>query len=1566
MSDSVDIQTLGIAVVATGATEATAQVKDFGDAANAAGEKVKGVTAPLAQLNENLTITERAAAAAAASANRLAIEQQALGRSTSDLSIGAQVYLDKLREQALAAQSGLSSMAAQAEALGIAKSEYEPLIEQIEAATASSHKLSFATAGVTRELGVMAGEIARGNYARLEGSMMTLANRTGLLTMLLDPLVLGVAAVGGAFIAAGVLAIKGAEEFNAINLALNNTGNSAGRTAAQLMDMSKRVGGASGDIGQAREALTLLAATGRISGDNLEEFGNIAVAMAKSTGSSVGDVVKSLAGLSDDALKWSENYQKQHHFMTGAAYDLIKSLHDEGDEAAAVSVVLQTLEEYNNRMAPPKEAGTISKWWESWVDVIHQASEGLKSIGVPNSNFEQINIALQKRTELETTLNSAKSSSSATYIAQIQGELNANLSLINSLRDVGKAELQKAKDQQTAGASGDHKIVNEAYLSSSQNASPALQQAQALLKDTAAYKQAIIGYKSTDEEYILAVQRHNANQAAIVDSFSTKDKLSDYDKLTDSLKVQLAEQELLLSADGKLSAGEKERAKILQELNNGTISLTASQLESVQAKLAEIIADQQALQIKNDDIKAAETLAATRQKAIDSLITQAEKLENSSKVQGKANSLIEEETSRRNANELAVKKETLALMEQQNIGSPNSSMGKDIDAIKLEIDYLGQLSAAQHRVATDMSLSEQATAADKASKELDKYLDPHRAQQFGASMKAAFGSAGAALGGLIDALGKYDKAQEESDKARINAKKELDAHAVTDIQYQQRLADITNMQAQQQIGSYADMAQAASGYFDKNSTGYTIMQDAEKAYRAISAALAMEDFLVKSGLQTSFLGLFAASKATAAAIDTAATGDSVANSMIRASADGIAAFVKTLASIPYPFNLVAAASVAAIVVGMGVKLSAAHAGGESTSASDQAATGTGTVLGDPTGKSDSVNASLKLIAANSTSQLSQTGQLLTAFNSLSATLANMTTTILQSAGIGIAGGVNSPVSLTANSSEANSLNSMLNTVRLGVGDSITTKITNAVSNAIFGGSQTLTGQGISSNNATVAQVAAGGFQASSYANISTSGGWFHGDSNSTQTNSLGSATNQQFSLAIGQMASSISDAASLIGISGPAFTANLNNFVVSIGKIDTKGMTTTQVEAALQTAFAAMGDKMATWAVAGIGKFTQAGEGALQTLVRVATDYATIDSDLAGVGMTFGAVGLASVGARENLISLAGGLTTLTSGIQFVQSNFMNQAQQSAPLVADLTQKMGALGLGAITTQAQFLALYQSLNLNTAAGQSMLVSLNQIAPEFQQVSDYQTALAAGTLKLTSQQTAAQTTLQNAYSAQATALNSVISAMGSFATATDQFRTSLQLGSLSTLTPAQQYAAAQQQYQSVLGNLNSSDPTTQANAQGQLQSASTAFLTASQTYNASSVQYQSDYAKVQANLAAVVTGATAQSNTATQQLAALNTQVAGLITVNASVLTVQQGTIAVTNAVNAMNASLGTNLTAAVNALIAQVAAQSNAQAAQTAASIAANNIANANAAKTIADRLDVFNPTNGRTRIQLA
>jgi hypothetical protein len=113
-----------------------------------------------------------------------------------------------------------------------------------------------------------------------------------------------------------------------------------------------------------------------------------------------------------------------------------------------------------------------------------------------------------------------------------------------------------------------------------------------------------------------------------------------------------------------------------------------------------------------------------------------------------------------------------------------------------------------------------------------------------------------------------------------------------------------------------------------------------------------------------------------------------------------------------------------------------------------------------------------------------------------------------------------------------------------------------------------------------------------------------------------------------------------------------------------------------------------------------------------------VDVALSSIGKSFGMVGAESVGARENLIDMFGGLDAFDRADQPVRQAFLSEAEQMAPVQAAVAKAMADLGLAGITTKDAFKQTVLGLDLTTEAGELMYAQLLTIAPAFAKVQDY--------------------------------------------------------------------------------------------------------------------------------------------------------------------------------------------------------------------------------------------------------
>jgi hypothetical protein len=135
----------------------------------------------------------------------------------------------------------------------------------------------------------------------------------------------------------------------------------------------------------------------------------------------------------------------------------------------------------------------------------------------------------------------------------------------------------------------------------------------------------------------------------------------------------------------------------------------------------------------------------------------------------------------------------------------------------------------------------------------------------------------------------------------------------------------------------------------------------------------------------------------------------------------------------------------------------------------------------------------------------------------------------------------------------------------------------------------------------------------------------------------------------------------------------------------------------------------------------------------------------------------------------------------------------------------------------------------------------------------------------------------------TSLGDFISKMGSFATSAKTFRDFLMVGSLSTLTPEQQYAELRSQYESTKAAALGGDTT----AQGKVFESLTAYLTASQKINGGDARYAADFASGRRDAEIMSQWAAGQVDVAQASLNALNDQVSGIASLNMTMMQMAQ-------------------------------------------------------------------------------
>lgn len=455
-----------------------------------------------------------------------------------------------------------------------------------------------------------------------------------------------------------------------------------------------------------------------------------------------------------------------------------------------------------------------------------------------------------------------------------------------------------------------------------------------------------------------------------------------------------------------------------------------------------------------------------------------------------------------------------------------------------------------------------------------------------------------------------------------------------------------------QLQSYGALAGAAKNFFKEGSAGYKTLAAAEKAFALVQ----------------------------------------LANTAINVAA-GAAKMFATLG--PWAFPAVAAM--------IGVMAALGFGGGGSSAKPAEANTGTGTVLGDPEAKSDSIKNAINALKDVDTVMLTYSRQMAASLRSIEDQIGGFASLLVrQGDSINASGGV-------VQGFNPNAIGSILGKIPLIGG----------ILKGLFGSKTTVIGSGLYGNAQSLGSILSGGFDASYYSDIQKKKKFFGLTTStkySTQYTAADPTLENQFTLILRSFNEAILAAAGPLGAATSEIQQRLNGFIVNIGKIDLQGLTGAEIEEKLNAVFGAAADKMATAAFPLISQFQKVGEGAFETLIRVA-------STLEAVSSTFDLLGQSaqdmSIAAKLGLADQFDSVSDLTSAVDSYFQSFYSKEEQAAARTAQMGKVFESLGLTMPTTIAGFRQLVEAQDLNTAAGQEVYATLLKLAPAF---ADLQNAL----------------------------------------------------------------------------------------------------------------------------------------------------------------------------------------------------------------------------------------------------
>ncbi|EJP9861857.1 phage tail tape measure protein [Salmonella enterica] len=486
-------------------------------------------------------------------------------------------FIQSLKRQVTTQQlSRAELLRVKAAELGVS-SAADVYIRKLDTATKSTHALGLKSAQARREIGVLIGELARGNFGALRGSGITLANRAGWIETLMSPKGMMIGGVVGGIAAAvyglGKAYYEGAKESETFNKQLILTGSYAGKTTGQLNAMAKSLAGNGVTQHDAAGVLAQVVGSGAFTGQAVAMVSRTATRMQENVGQSVDETIRQFKRLRDDPVNAAKELDRTLHFLTSTQLEQIRVLGEQGRVADAAKIAMSAYsEEMNKRMGDVHDnLGWIERAWNAVGDAAKWAWDRMLDIGREDTLDEKI-ATLQEKIARGRKTPWTVSSSQTEYDQQQLNELKEQKRQKDLLDAKAQAErnyqeTQKRRNEQNAALNRDNETESlrhqreVARITAMQYADAAVRNA-ALERENERHKKALSQQAKKPKTY------HNDEARRLLLQYSQQQaqtegqlaaaKLSTTEKMTEAHKQLLSFQQRITDLSGKkLTADEQ-------------------------------------------------------------------------------------------------------------------------------------------------------------------------------------------------------------------------------------------------------------------------------------------------------------------------------------------------------------------------------------------------------------------------------------------------------------------------------------------------------------------------------------------------------------------------------------------------------------------------------------------------------------------------------------------------------------------------------------------------------------------------------------------------------------------------------------------------------------------------------------------------------------------------------------------------------------------------------------------------------------------------------------------------
>lgn len=235
-----------------------------------------------------------------------------------------------------------------------------------------------------RELMILGREALTGDFSRMPQTFGSLIAHSNIFSLLLNPVTLGVIALGAAGTALAVAWSQGAKEEEGMNRALAMTNDYAGKTAGSVRVMAAEVSKNSLiTVGSVKDIASALISSGRIGAESLQNVMSASAAYARVSGESADKVAAHMVKLFSDPAKGAVELNEKMHFLSVADLARIETLQHTNQLMEAQNFLATAMEEHLD-----KTTVKVSALSGAWHDVTMIASAAWNAMKGGESNAD--------------------------------------------------------------------------------------------------------------------------------------------------------------------------------------------------------------------------------------------------------------------------------------------------------------------------------------------------------------------------------------------------------------------------------------------------------------------------------------------------------------------------------------------------------------------------------------------------------------------------------------------------------------------------------------------------------------------------------------------------------------------------------------------------------------------------------------------------------------------------------------------------------------------------------------------------------------------------------------------------------------------------------------------------------------------------------------------------------------------------------------------------------------------------------------------------------------------------